>query len=252
MLRGDDVLELQRRLGALGFDTGRADGIFGPDTERALRDFQRNGGITVDGVSGRDTLEALERLGTPDAGTSSVMGVRERTSLELGRHELSEKRLAVGHAGGLDALVTTVARALRERGATVVVLDHPDPSTQAAEANRFRADAYVSVSLTPEPGCRAAYFSVPDFESIGGRRLAELVADALPTALDLPVGVAVGMRLPSLRETRMPAVDCRLGPPEAVVVHGAEVAATLADCLERWVEHPVQPASPVNEAEQRA
>ena len=30
MLRGDDVAELQLRLGALGFDAGRVDGIFGP------------------------------------------------------------------------------------------------------------------------------------------------------------------------------------------------------------------------------
>src|SRR5205807_4048981 len=40
MLRGDDVAELQRRLGALGFDAGRVDGIFGEDTQRAVLEFQ--------------------------------------------------------------------------------------------------------------------------------------------------------------------------------------------------------------------
>ena len=42
MLRGDDVAELQQRLSALGFDTGRVDGIFGDLTSAALGEFQRN------------------------------------------------------------------------------------------------------------------------------------------------------------------------------------------------------------------
>src|SRR5205085_7699443 len=48
MLRGDDVEELQRRLNVLGFDAGREDGILGPETETALRQFQRNAGTTSD------------------------------------------------------------------------------------------------------------------------------------------------------------------------------------------------------------
>src|SRR3982751_2539102 len=58
MMRGDDVLEMQRKLGALGFDAGRVDGILGPDSERALKDFQRNVGITTDGVCGPDVIAA--------------------------------------------------------------------------------------------------------------------------------------------------------------------------------------------------
>ena len=40
-LRGDDVAELQRQLGRLGFDPGRVDGIFGPNTTAALELGQR-------------------------------------------------------------------------------------------------------------------------------------------------------------------------------------------------------------------
>ena len=56
MLRGDDVAELQRHLGALGFDAGRVDGIFGP-AHRTTRssEFQRNVGLTTDGVCGPET-----------------------------------------------------------------------------------------------------------------------------------------------------------------------------------------------------
>ncbi|MDP9441425.1 MAG: peptidoglycan-binding protein, partial [Actinomycetota bacterium] len=59
MLRGDDVAELQRRLGSLGFDGGRVDGILGARTERALADFQRNAGLVSDAVCGPATLAAL-------------------------------------------------------------------------------------------------------------------------------------------------------------------------------------------------
>ena len=38
MMRGDDVAELQARLNSLGFDTGKVDGIFGPDTLAGLLD----------------------------------------------------------------------------------------------------------------------------------------------------------------------------------------------------------------------
>ena len=52
MLRGDDVAELQQRLSAFGFDTGRVDGIFGDMTSAALGEFQRNAGVPVDGIAG--------------------------------------------------------------------------------------------------------------------------------------------------------------------------------------------------------
>ena len=44
-----------------------------------------------------------------------------------------------------------------------------------------------------------------------------------------------GMSLPVLRETRMPAVLCELGPPAVVVGRGAELACAFSRALERWV-----------------
>ncbi len=55
-MRGDDVTTLQR---ALGFPPDRIDGIFGKQTDRAVRTFQRQGGMTVDGKVGPNTLNAL-------------------------------------------------------------------------------------------------------------------------------------------------------------------------------------------------
>ena len=62
MQNGDDVTALQQRLFDLGFDPGRIDGVFGPDTEHGLKELQRNLGIPSDGLCGPVTFRALERL----------------------------------------------------------------------------------------------------------------------------------------------------------------------------------------------
>ena len=56
MLRGDDVSELQVRLNSFGFDAGNVDGIFGPDTRRAVTEFQHNRAMDEDGIAGPGTL----------------------------------------------------------------------------------------------------------------------------------------------------------------------------------------------------
>src|SRR5207248_3202727 len=135
MLRGDDVSELQESLGAIGFDAGRVDGIFGPRTEVALEHFQRNVGLTVDRVCGPDTVGALRRVVRADTSASPVAAVREAQQLLDAPRQLEGRRIGVGETGGLAALVDAVGRALTEAGAVVAVLHHPDESVQASEAN---------------------------------------------------------------------------------------------------------------------
>ena len=47
------------------------------------------------------------------------------------------------------------------------------------------------------------------------------------------------MRLPVLRETRMPAVSCELGPADEVVPVTAEVTRAIADAVRAWIDEPV-------------
>ncbi|WP_083458473.1 peptidoglycan-binding domain-containing protein [Sandaracinus amylolyticus] len=56
--RGDDVRELQRDLGRLGYDLD-ADGIFGDATERAVTELQTMFGYTVDGIVGEGTRKLV-------------------------------------------------------------------------------------------------------------------------------------------------------------------------------------------------
>ena len=59
MLKGEDVLSVQARLTELGFDAGKADGIYGPRTATAVSTFQATTGIQGDGIVGPITRNRL-------------------------------------------------------------------------------------------------------------------------------------------------------------------------------------------------
>ena len=56
---GDDVIELQARLQYIGYYNGAIDGIFGYGTYWALRNFQQDYGLDVDGIAGANTKNKL-------------------------------------------------------------------------------------------------------------------------------------------------------------------------------------------------
>jgi len=241
MMRGDDVAGLQRALGSLGFDAGRVDGIFGVDTDRALRDFQHNAGLAADGIGGPQVVRSLTRLGNPDSRSTNVAGVRERERLRTQPRRLTDRRIVVGEAGGLDVIATALERLLHDAGAVVAVLHHPHPSVQAVEANAFAADLYVGLALGDDPRCEVAYYATSGWESAGGRQLATLLVRHLDTIPHLAVDEALGRWLPILRETRMPSVLITLGPAERVVDETAGLAAAIHRALRDWAQEPVRP-----------
>ncbi|MCH2434066.1 MAG: peptidoglycan-binding protein [Acidimicrobiales bacterium] len=237
MLRGDDVADLQLRLGSLGFDAGRIDGIFGPDTAGALFNFQRNTGLISDGIAGPATVVSLRNLAGRSSGTTAVAQVRELDRLRRSRPELDDRRLAIGQFGSCGVLTTALTRSLRRRGAHVVALDHPDETTQSQTANRFEAELYLGLRIENHSHCMVSYFATEGFHSEGGLRLAHRCATAV-TAAGLTSTQAQGMRLPILRQTRMPAVLCSLAPPAAVVHATAELAEALAGAVADWIADP--------------
>lgn len=53
---GDEVKSIQRKLSSLGYYNGSVDGVYGNATKSAVTAFQRNCGITADGICGNQTL----------------------------------------------------------------------------------------------------------------------------------------------------------------------------------------------------
>jgi N-acetylmuramoyl-L-alanine amidase len=236
MLRGDDVAELQQRLSALGFDSGRVDGIFGDLTSAALGEFQRNAGLPVDGIAGATTVAELLRFGSRHNGSELVSAVRDRERLRQAPRTLAGRRVSLGEEGGLGATVGAVRRLLVNQGALVTTHHHPDGSIQAAEANAAGAEVYVGIRLGAVDGCSSSYYAGYRYSSPGGRRLAELLHLALSSTLGLPDGGSHGMSLPQLRETRMPAVICEIGPASVMVERSAVIARAVVDSLAEWVD----------------
>ncbi|WP_028783056.1 spore cortex-lytic enzyme [Thalassobacillus devorans] len=65
---GDDVIELQARLQYLGFYNGNIDGVFGWGTYWALRNFQYEFGMEIDGLAGQSTKQKLVNATQYDEG----------------------------------------------------------------------------------------------------------------------------------------------------------------------------------------
>lgn len=230
-MRGDDVAELQRLLSCLGFDSGRVDGIFGPVTARALSDFQLNCGLEVDGVCHASTVNMLKMLTRMTGDGPGIAAVRDAEDARTGQ-SLAGRRVVVGHFGEMEKLHASLSSALRDHGAMLIDMPETDPAAQWQKANLFGADVYVGFESHQTRQTRIAYYAAPSFESAGGRSLAVLIERHLR---DIVPGLKVeGMRLPILRETKMPAVLLTLGPIETHLARSQRIAEAIFLALLAW------------------
>jgi N-acetylmuramoyl-L-alanine amidase len=241
MLRGDDVTELQRRLNALGFDAGREDGILGPATERAIRAFQRDARLHLDGVFGPATRKVMQNWDGLAGG--SIAAVRELEGLRTIRR-LAGRKVYLAVEPGLAALASAVTKGLGDAGADVVTdTTGESDSVLAAEANRFGADVFLAIRTGDETN-RCAYYATAAFRSEAGYRLAEHLDAELRAVLGATSGT-VGRSYPALRETRMAAVVCEIAPrddPAALqrlVARNHTVALAVVRGIRQGVERPL-------------
>jgi N-acetylmuramoyl-L-alanine amidase len=258
---GDDVAALQARLLELGFDTGRADGIFGVATAAALREFQRNVGLEPDGTFGPVTIRAMDQLRRTVVGGSPAT-LREHEALRSAGSRLAGKVVIVdpGH-GGTDtgwavdgmteaAVMFDVASRVEGRlaaaGALPFLTRPPDgwasDRDRAAFANAAEADLLVSLHCDGIAGCATAqgvstyYFgSTPEQRSAVGERLAELVQHELVARTDLLDGRTQPKTWDLLRLTRMPAIRVEAGyltnPGDAARLADPTFRDTVAEAI---------------------
>lgn len=57
--RGEEVRTIQTKLKRWGYYNGNVDGIYGSQTMESVKKFQRKNGLTVDGIAGTKTLQAM-------------------------------------------------------------------------------------------------------------------------------------------------------------------------------------------------
>ncbi|MGN6301075.1 MAG: N-acetylmuramoyl-L-alanine amidase [Angustibacter sp.] len=239
LLSGDDVAALQERLSSLGYPCGRVDGIFGIDTDEALRDFQRGVGLRPDGVAGPQTLRALAQLGRAVTG-GAPHALREADRVRSAGPDLRGRVVVLdpGHAqddpgavaGELrEADITLdLARRIEGRLAAVGVqtvltrglTGNPSQAERAELANELGADLLLSIhceSLAASPqahGVATFFYGSPEGGSAWsatGERFASLVQREVVARTGLLDCRSHPRTWDILRRTRMPAVRLEAG-----------------------------------------
>ncbi len=78
--RGNEVTQIQTKLKRWGYYKGSIDGIYGSQTQAAVRYFQSKNGLTVDGIAGAKTLAAM---GITSSSNNSGSGSTTSNDLNL-------------------------------------------------------------------------------------------------------------------------------------------------------------------------
>ena len=69
--RGEEVRQIQTKLKRWGYYSGNVDGIYGSQTQEAVRYFQRKNNLKVDGIAGPETLKAMGIFNSSNSSSSS-------------------------------------------------------------------------------------------------------------------------------------------------------------------------------------
>ena len=237
MMRGDDVATLQRKLLEMGFDIGRADGIFGPKSSLGLKEFQRSVGIEPDGRCGTNTVIAMMRLvRTVSGGTATAL--REDAIRSRKGPSLLEKVIVIDPSwGGSNPghsyenlkesdftydLAIRLSRRLKELGVKVHLTRERESSPSEAEriefCNRQGGDLVISLHCDNYPNERAEgvasfFFGNEEqgIKSVIGERFATLVQREIAARTEMLNCRTHAKSWDLLRLTKSPTVRIDIG-----------------------------------------
>ncbi|MGI5893402.1 MAG: spore cortex-lytic enzyme [Candidatus Merdivicinus sp.] len=161
--RGNEVKAIQQELKDRGLYNGNVDGIFGSQTEAAVKRFQKQQGLAVDGIAGPQTLKKLGiTVGSiPQANEANVNLLARIISAEA-RGEPYEGQVAVGavvlnrieHPSFPD----TLSGVIYQPGAFTAITDGQFNEPVADSAYRAARDALNGT----DPSGGAIYYYNPD------------------------------------------------------------------------------------------
>ncbi len=149
--RGDEVVQIQTKLKRWGYYNGNIDGIYGSQTQEAVRYFQRKNGLTVDGIAGPATLKAMgiysSSSGSSSSSTSNSSNVNLLARLIYGeaRGEPYTGQVAVGavvmNRVKNSSFPNTVSGVIYQSGAFDAVRDGQINLTPDSTAKKAAQDA---------------------------------------------------------------------------------------------------------------
>ncbi|MGN1097821.1 MAG: peptidoglycan-binding protein, partial [Clostridia bacterium] len=95
---GSEVRQIQTKLKNWGYYTGSIDGVYGWQTESAVRSFQKKNNLTVDGIAGEKTLQAMGiySSGSTNSQSESQVYLLAKVINGEARGEPYEGQVAVG------------------------------------------------------------------------------------------------------------------------------------------------------------
>jgi len=222
LMAGDDVADLQMKLAELGFETGRVDGLFGRNTENALKEFQRSMGLTQDGICGSVIYKALSQLTRTVAGGNPH---QLRAQLNPDHFSGVQNRSIVIDTNEKDPedpcfdLISRIEGRLAALGSTVITatgLTARDRDSISDFVNDLGSDVYLNISQTSfassrAQGCATYFFAGRQgASSLRGQQLAELLQEEISSQTELLNGRTHGKSWDLLRKTQMPAVQIEI------------------------------------------
>ena len=157
---GNEVTQIQTKLKSWGYYNGAIDGVYGYETYQAVRNFQSKNGLTVDGVAGSKTLQAMG-ISSSASTSNSNLDLLARAINGEARGEPYEGQVAVGavilnrvkHSG----FPNTIAGVVYQSGAFDSVSDGQINLEPTATARKAASDALNG--WDPSGGC--IYFFNP-------------------------------------------------------------------------------------------
>ena len=162
--RGANVTKVQQRLIKYGYMDGEADGRYGEATRDAVRWFQRNNGLTVDGKVGPATAAAL---GVTLTTSSSSAAASSSATIVSADHRLLAKLVYAEARGETYKGQVAVAAVVLNR-----VASSEFPNTISGviyQKNAFSCVNNGSINSTPDSSCiKAALDALNGWDPTGG------------------------------------------------------------------------------------
>lgn len=160
---GDTVTKIQTVLKDWGYYTGSVDGIFGSQTETAVKSFQKNNGLAVDGLVGNATLAAMgiSAAASSTSSSSSDLYLLARLISAEARGEPYSGQVAVGavvlNRVDSPAFPNTISGVIYQSGAFTCMVDGQWNEPIADSAYRAAQDALAGY----DPSGGAMYYFNP-------------------------------------------------------------------------------------------